>query len=239
VEQILQPFPAYIAMDKVRFNTFPAFRALSVTYFRKQTSEEAIISQWWEAEAQVELSFYMELKDIGLICNFVHFQDPKVPCQLLASRKNSPLKNILVSLDDTRKVKNERKQGETYQSNLEIRSLWLAEEVMRFLAAKYASSAPESAWRWEWEAPDHRTISQAISFQISSVFYTIIFSDWIRIALGYQVDSFPKLINWVITTRNICRQCLNEKPHLRLHYERHVSEALFLRYKILKLTVIT
>jgi len=95
-----------------------------VIYFRKKTLEEAIISQWWGAEAQVELSFSMELKNIGLICNFVYFQDPKIPCQLLASRKNSPLKNILVSLDDTRKVKNERKQGETYQSNIEICSLY-------------------------------------------------------------------------------------------------------------------
>jgi hypothetical protein len=96
-----------------------------------------------------------------------------------------------VSLNDTRRVKNERKQGEKYQSNMEIRSLWLAEEVMRLLAAKHASSAPESARRWEWEAPDDRTFSQAISFQISSVFYTIIFSDWIRIVLGHQGDSFP------------------------------------------------
>jgi hypothetical protein len=56
------------------------------------------------------------LKDIGLICSFVTFQDPRIPCQLLASRENSPLKNILTSLDDIRKVENERKQGETYQS---------------------------------------------------------------------------------------------------------------------------
>jgi len=73
--------------------------------------------------------------------------------------------------------KTKESKPETYQSNMEIRSSWLAEEVMRFLAAKHASSVPESAWSWEWEAPDDRTISKAISFQKSSVFYTVIFSD--------------------------------------------------------------
>jgi hypothetical protein len=52
------------------------------------------------------------------------------------------------------------------------------------------------------------------------VFCTVIFSDWIRIALGYRAESFSRLIIWMSATRNTCRQCLKEKPHLRLHYER-------------------
>jgi hypothetical protein len=161
----------------------------------------------------------VETKEIRLICSFVPFQDPNILCRLLAARENFTLENILASLGDKRKVKNERKKGEYYQTDKEIRSLRLAEEVVRFLDARHTPFSPLPAWNWKWEAPDDRTIAKVISSRVSSVFCTVIFSDWIRIALGYGAESFSRL-RWMSATRNICCQCLREKPQLRLHYER-------------------
>jgi hypothetical protein len=189
-----------------------------VTYIQQQSSEETIISRWWEAKARVELSSSIDTKEIVLIYSFVPFQDPGIPSRLLATRENCTLEKVLMSLGDRRKIKNERK-GEQYQSDTEIRSLRLAEEVARFLNARHTSSSPKSALNWKWEAPDDRTTAKVISSRISSAFCTVIFSDWVRIALGYEAESFSRLATWISSARNIYRQCLNEKPHLRLHYE--------------------
>ncbi len=199
---------------------FLAFRTLLVTYFQQKDLVDTVISPWWEAKARVELSSSMEFKDIGLICIFVPFQDPAMPCRILAARENFILENILAYLGDTRKVKTERKQGETCQSDEEIRSLRLAEEVVSFLGARQVPYSPDSAWNWKWQVPDDTTIAKTINSGVSSVFCTIIFSDWIRVALGYEVECLSKLMSWMFATRNICRQCLEEEPHLRKHYER-------------------
>lgn len=197
-----------------------ALRALLVTYFHQQSSEETIISRWWEAKAQVKLSFSMETKEIGHICSFVPFQDPNIPCQILAKREICTLENILMSLGETRKVKTQRKQGEEDQSDKKIRSLRLAEEVVGFFNARHTSFSPELVWTWKWEAQDARTIAEVISSRISSVFCTVIFSDWVRIALGYEAEPFLRLTIWMSSARDIYRQCLKEKPHLKLHYEK-------------------
>jgi len=197
-----------------------AFGVLSVTHFHQQRLVETINSRWWEAKARNGLSYSIDIKEIGLICSFVPFQDPNIRHQLLATRENCTLENILVSLGGMSRVKNKRKEGENYQPDKQIRSLRLAEKVEKFLNARHTSSSPESAWNWKWEAPDDRTMAKVISSRVSSVFCTVIFSDWIRIALGYGTESFSRLILWMSATRNICRQCLKETPHLRLHYER-------------------
>lgn len=191
-----------------------------MTHFHQQSLVETINSRWWEAKARNGLSYSIDIKEIGLICSFVPFQDPNIRHQLLATRENCTLENILVSLGGMSRVKNKRKEGENYQPDKQIRSLRLAEKVEKFLNARHTSSSPESAWNWKWEAPDDRTMAKVISSRVSSVFCTVIFSDWIRIALGYGTESFSRLILWMSATRNICRQCLKETPHLRLHYER-------------------
>lgn len=161
-----------------------------MTHIRQQSSKEAIASRWWETEAEKRLFLSEEPKEIKVICCFVPFQYPDTQCRQLAKRENGTLENILKFLGDERKVTSERKEGEMYQSDKEIRSLRLAEEVVRFLDDSHSSSSTKSAWNWKWEAPDHGTIAENISSQVSSVFSTVTFSDWIRIALNYGAKSF-------------------------------------------------
>ena len=163
----------------------------------------------------------MKTKEIGLTCSYIPFQDPNMPCQLLATRENCTLENILMSLGDTRKAKNKSKEGEMYQIDKEAQSLPLAKEVVRrLLDATNTSDSLEWVWHWKWEEPNDRTMAEDINFGVSSVFCTVTFSVWIRIALGYEAESFSRLIIWMFATRDTCRQCLKEKPHLRLHYDR-------------------
>lgn len=160
----------------------------------------------------------MNIKEIGFICSLVPFQDSAIPFRLLAGRKPVILRDFLNSLGHTEGVKFERKASEQYRSDKEIYSLRMAERILRYVEERH-SSPSDSAWEWKWKEPENSTTAQGISSSISSVFSTVPFSDWIRVALGHWPQSFTKLAMWMSVSRISCFQCLKEKPHLRMLYE--------------------
>lgn len=148
------------------------------------------------------------LTEIRPVIFYFPFHDLTVREQILSTRWEARLNVFLKEI-----------RGD--QNSKEPRAL-KAQEVVRLLSPK---APPSSVWDWAWTPPlptstlEATQIAEAINSHISTAFYQVPFTEWVRVAGGYTSEAAASLVEGVSNVSSILTRWFQELSQPRGCYQ--------------------